>query len=70
MVVVFSGEVPSVLLISALLKTIGNSYKLLKSIGGTLMDTLETKFELFSKTNFVMETLLVVGNLGAFLANQ
>lgn len=34
------------------------------------MDTLETKFKSFSKTNFVMETLLVVGNLGASIANR
>lgn len=34
------------------------------------MDTIETKFKSFSKTNFVVETLLVVGNLGASIANH
>lgn len=70
MVVVLSGDVSSVILIGAWLRTIGNIYKLIKIIGGTLMETIETKYKSFSKTNFVMETLLVVGNLGASIANH
>ena len=34
------------------------------------MDTLETKFTSIHQINFVMETLLVVGNLGASIANH
>ena len=39
-------------------------------MGGKLMDTLETKFTSINRINFVMETLLVVGNLGASIANH
>ena len=39
-------------------------------MGGKLMDTLETKFTFIHQINFVMETLLVVGNLGASIANH
>ena len=69
-VVVLSGDVSSVMLIGAWLRAIGNSYKLVKIVGGTFMETIETKIKSFSKTNFVMETLLVVGNLGASIANH
>ena len=33
------------------------------------MDTLETKFNSIHQTDVVMETLLVVGNLGASIAD-
>lgn len=64
MVVAFGCEAPSVIIISAVIRSIGNSYKLIKIMGGKLMDILETKFTSIHQINFVMETLLVVGNLG------
>ena len=39
-------------------------------MGGKLMDTLETKSTSIHQINFVMETLLVVGNLGGAIANH
>ena len=70
MVVAFGRESPSVMMISAVIRSIGNSYKLIKIIGGKFMDTLETKFSSTHQINFVMETLLVVGNLGASIVNH
>ena len=34
------------------------------------MDTLETKFNSIHQIDFVMKSLLVVGNLGASIANH
>ena len=70
MVVAFGCEASSVMMISAVIGLIGNSYKFFEIIGGKLMDTLETKFTSIHQINFVMETLLVVGNLGASIANH
>ena len=70
MVVAFGYEAPSIMMISAAIRSIGNSYKLIKIMGGKLMDTLETKYTSIHQINFVMETLLVVGNLGALIANH
>ena len=39
-------------------------------MGGKLMDILETKYYSIHQIDFVMETLLVVGNLGASIANH
>ena len=64
MVVVFGCEAPPVIMISAIIKRIGNSYKLTKIIVRKIMDTLETKFNSIYQTDFVMETLLVVSNFG------
>ena len=64
MVVAFGCEAPSIMMVSAVIRSIGNGYKLIKIIGGRLMDTLETKFNSIHQIDFVMETLLVVGNLG------
>ncbi len=63
MVVMFDCVTPPVVFVSALLRTIGNYYKLTELIGGQLMGTIETKKDT-NLTNFAMETLLVVGNLG------
>ena len=70
MVVAFGCEAPSVTMISAVIRLIGNSYKLINIIGGKLMDTLETKFNSIHQIDFVMKSLLVVGNLGASIANH
>ena len=39
-------------------------------MGGKLLDILETKYYSIHQIDFVMETLLVVGNLGASIANH
>ena len=70
MVVAFGCKAPSVIMISAVIRSIGNCYKLIKIIGGKLMDILETKYNSIHQIDFVMETLLVVGNLGASIANH
>lgn len=54
---------PPIVFASAILRTIGNFYKLTKLIGGLLMETIETKKDT-NLTDCAMETLLVVGNLG------
>ena len=54
---------PLIVLVSAILRTIGNFYKLTKLIGGLLMGTIETKKDT-NLTDCAMKTLLVVGNLG------
>jgi len=59
----FDCVTPLIVLVSAILRTIGNFYKLTKLIGGLLMGTTETKKDT-NLTNCAMETLLVVGNLG------
>ena len=63
MVVLFDCVTPPIEFVSAILRTIGNLYKITKLIGGQLMGTVETKKDT-NLTNFAMETLLVVGNLG------
>ena len=70
MVVAFGCEAPSIMMISAVIRSIGNSYKLIKIMGGKLMDILKTKYYSIHQIDFVMETLLVVGNLGASIANH
>lgn len=70
MVVAFGCEAPSVMMFSGVIRSIGNSYKLIKIMGGKLMDTLETKFNSIHQIDFVMKSLLVVGNLGASIANH
>ena len=70
MVVAFGCEGPSVMMFSGVIRSIGNSYKLIKIMGGKLMDTLETKFNSIHQIDFVMESLFVVGNLGASIANH
>lgn len=59
----FDCVTPLIVLVSAILRTIGNFYKFAKLIGGLLMGTIETKKDT-NLTNYAMETLLVVGNLG------
>lgn len=59
----FDCVTPPIVFVSAILRTIGNFYKLLKLIGGLLMGTFETKKDT-NLTYCAMETLLVVGNLG------
>lgn len=52
-------------MVSAVLRVIGNGVKLLKDIGGKLMK----KRNIFNmKLAYVVETLLVVGNLGDTLS--
>ena len=63
MVVLFDCVTPLIVFVSAIVCTIGNLYKITKLIGGQLMGTFETKKDT-NLTNFAMETLLVVGNLG------
>ena len=70
MVVAFGCEAPSVMMFSGVIRSIGNSYKIIKIMGGKLMDTLETKFNSIHQIDFVMKSLLVVGNLGASIANH
>ena len=52
-------------MVSAVLRVIGNSIKLLKNIGGMLMK-ISNIFNM--KLAYVVETLLVVGNLGDTLS--
>ena len=59
----FDCVTPLIVLVSAILRTIGNFYKLTKLIGGLLMGTTETEKDT-NLTNCAMETLLVVSNLG------
>ena len=70
MVVAFGCKAPSVMMISAVIRSIGNCYKLIKIMGGKFMDILETKYYSKHQIDIVMETLLVVGNLGASIANH
>ena len=59
----FDYVTPLIVFVSAILCTIGYSYKLTRLIGGQLMGTTETKKDT-NLTNYAMETLLVVGHLG------
>ena len=63
-VVMFDYVTPLIVFVSATLCTIGYLYKVTNIIGGLLMGTLETKKDT-NQTNYAMETLLVVGHLGA-----
>lgn len=70
----FDGFANPILFISALLRTLGNSFKLIKSLiniigGGEFMETIKTVIYNTIKKTGVMETLLVVGNLGASIAD-
>lgn len=49
-------------IVSAVLRVIGNGFKLLKNIGGMLMKKSNTISRMLNKG---VETLLAVGNLGA-----
>ncbi len=48
-------------MVSAVLRLIGNTFILIKNIGGKLMKKSNT---IYMKLAYVVETLLVVGNLG------
>ena len=52
-------------MVSAVLRVIGNGVKLLKDIGGKLM---KKRNMFIVKLAYVVETLLVVGNLGDTLS--
>lgn len=70
MVVLYGCDVLPIVVASAIFRIFGNGYKLIQTLGGTRMETLETKFKSHIDLHFVMETLLLVGNLGASIADQ
>ena len=48
-------------MVSAVLRLIGNTFNLIKNMGGKLM---KKSYTIILKLTYVVETLLVVGNLG------
>lgn len=67
-VVLLGCDVLPMVIASAIFRTIGNGYKLI--IGGLFMKFKNYKDKSLLNLNNVMETLLVVGNLGASIADQ
>lgn len=68
MVVLLGCDVLPIIVASAIFRTIGICYKLI--IGGLFMKSKNSKDKSLLNLNNVMETLLVVGNLGASIADQ